>query len=1080
VLRVALGLLHLLAVFNVSSVTAANENPVTEPSVVGHRGLLQHAPENTIAGFRACLELRLGFELDVRRSSDGVLICIHDETLDRTTTGKGMVADQTLAELKKLDAGAWFHADFREERIPTLEEVFALLAKSKVPVLIAIDLKADDDRLEADVVGMARKHDVLDRLLFIGRAIDHPDVRRRIRAADPAAHLACVASTPEDLPAALADKDSDWAYVRHVVSRAEVEQVHKANKRVFVAGPKVSGREETNWRALSAAGVDGLLTDFPLEFRQQERSRHDAQGFQSPRLLPSRQFLLPNGWAISPAGRQVELGGLPLNLLAVPGSRYFLVTSNGYTDHFLAVVDAEREQVVQRVPIAEGWLGLASSSDGKRVYASAGSKNVILMYDLNDGRLAPAGEIPLEKGTFPAGLHLGASGQRLYVTGNLSNSLLVVDLKERRVVSQVPVGNKPYTCVVTANEKMAYVSNWGEESVAQIDLAAKRVVRNIKVQDRPNDLLLTKDEKHVFVPNGNRNTVSVIDTARGLVIEQIDVALVPGAPLGSTPNSLALSADGKTLLVASADNNALAVIDVAEKGHSQPQGFIPTGWYPTAVRYTADGKKLIVANGKGGVSRPTRFLEKGDKPSGQNDAGKRDFDYIGRLLEGSLSFIDTPDRRTLPEYSWQVHRNTPAGRRESPPPAPPFPLGKECPIRYVFYIIKENRTYDCVFGDMREGHGDPAYCLFPEPVTPNHHALAREFVLLDNFYHDAEVSADGHHWVTSAYASDYVEKFWPAMYAGRGNKERLDLHDDPVAFSKGGFLWDLCARAGLSYRSYGEFARLRGAEPGQVRAAMPSLEGHIHPRYFGADGISAMSDSKRLELWLAEFREFEKKGEMPRFTVLSLPGDHLLGTRPGGQTPRAMMAENDLALGKMIEAISRSRFWKETVIFVVEDDAQNGPDHIDCHRTVALAVSPYIKRGQVDSTMYSTSSMLGTMELLLGLPPLTQFDAAATPMWPAFQAKPDLRPYAARQNMVPLDEKNTAAAYGAQRSLAMSLDEADTADDLEYSALLWKAVKGANSTVPPRRVATFVLERGEVEEAEDSDLQAPAKSPRDR
>jgi hypothetical protein len=460
------------------------------------------------------------------------------------------------------------------------------------------------------------------------------------------------------------------------------------------------------------------------------------------------------------------------------------------------------------------------------------------------------------------------------------------------------------------------------------------------------------------------------------------------------------------------------------------------------------------------------LLDKDAKTPGRETLEGRTIDYIGRLLEGTVSFVDLPQPQPLAEYSQQVHRNSPQGRAESA--KAPFELGDKCPIRHVFYIIKENRTYDCIFGDMPQGNGDKEYCLFPQLVTPNHHALAEQFVLFDNFYHSAEVSADGHHWVTSAYATDYVEKFWPSMYAGKGQK-RLDLHDDQVAFSRGGFLWDLCAKAGLSYRSYGEFARIRGAEPGHVHAAMPSLEGHIHTTYYGADGIAAMSDSKRLELWLDEFRKFEVAGEMPRFTVLSLPGDHLLGTRPGAQTPRAMMAENDYVLGQMVATIAVSRFWSSTAIFIVEDDAQNGPDHVDCHRTVGLIVSPYTRRGVVDSTMYSSSSMLRTMEMVLGLPPLTQHDAYATPMWAAFQSKVDLRPYKGLAPTVPLDEKNTAAAFGARQSEELTLEEADTADDDEYNVILWKAVKGADSPLPPRHVAAFVLERRDADDEDDDD-----------
>ena len=771
-----------------------------------------------------------------------------------------------------------------------------------------------------------------------------------------------------------------------------------------------------------------------------------------------QRVVMPNGWSLSPAGRQIALGGLPLKLVAVPGGKHALVMSNGYTEHFIAVLDLATETIVQRVPIAEGWLGLAVSPDGHSVYASGGSRDKILVYRFVDGALTAAGDIALPKGTFPAGLALNRQGSRLYVTGNITNALLVVDLATQRVGTPLPVGNKPYTCVVADDEQTAYVSNWGEHNVAVVDLAAGHVCANIEVQEKPNDLLLTRDGRRLFVANGNRNTVAVIDTATAQVTELIDVGIAPGAPLGSTPNALALSGDGHTLYVANADNNAVAVLDVEQPGHSRARGFIPTGWYPTAVCLVGRDAKLLVANGKGAGSRPNAPLWQGSAEGGRKSLGdSHNSGYIAALIEGTVSFVDLPNAQELARLSQQVQRNSPYTDGHVPPAAP-FALGAACPLQHVIYIIKENRTYDQVFGDIKEGAGAPELCLFPEEVTPNHHALVREFVLLDHFFHNAEVSADGHHWATSAYATDYVEKFWPAMYSGRGRKERMDLHDDPVAYSAGGFIWDLCAKAGLTYRSYGEGARVRGAEKGQVRAATPSLVGHHHPTYRGADAVGALTDIERFDLWAADFREWEAHGGMPRFQVLSLPNDHTLGTRPGKPTPRAMLADNDLALGKLVDAVAHSRFWKDTAIFVVEDDAQNGPDHIDCHRTVALVISPYTRRHLVDSTPYSASSMLRTMEQILGLPPMSQYDAAATPLWTAFQAVADLAPYVVRPNNVPLNEMNAATAWGAQRSLELTLDDADSAPEAEFNEIIWKAVRGAGSPLPPRHIAAFVME----------------------
>jgi len=764
-------------------------------------------------------------------------------------------------------------------------------------------------------------------------------------------------------------------------------------------------------------------------------------------------YLLPNGWRLTPAGRQVALGGFPLRLTAVPGGPYLIATSNGYGEHFLAVIDARKEQVVERVPIKEGWMGIAVDSSGQTVYASGGSEDRVLVFRFASGHLERQDDIVLESGTFPAGLALDSSGKRLFVTANGANALKIVDIAQHKVTATIPVGPKPYTCAVSKDGRHAWVSNWGESSVAAIDLGERVVYRTIPVREKPNDLVLDSTGERLFVANGNRNMVSVIDTAKGEAVEEIDVGLLPGAPPGSTPNALALDPDGKTLYVANADNNALAVIDIGKPGRSVSKGFIPTGWYPTALAFAAG--KLVVANGKGVESGANAQLWKGNKPFRDNPG------YVANMLPGSLSFIDVPkEDEDLAKWSEQVYRNSPV-RTPHHSASAPFPLGKACPIRYVVYIIKENRTYDSLLGDMKEGNGDEHYCLFPERITPNHHALAREFVLFDNLYHDAEVSADGHHWVTAAYATDYVEKFWPAMYGGKGARARLDLHDDPIAYSASGYLWDLCARAGITYRSYGEGARIRFAPAGQVRPVMPALAGHIHPSYYGADGIAQMGDRKRFELWNAEFGEFERNGNLPRFMMMSLPGDHLLGTRAGAQTPNAMMAENDWVVGRIVDRLSHSRYWKQMAVFVVEDDTQDGPDHVDVHRAPVLVASPYARRGMVDSTMYSSSSVLRTMELILGFPPMTQFDGSATPMWAAFQSRPDTRPYEVRPPGVDIDEKNAKTAYGAARSAEMPLDVADQVDEREYNEILWKALRGAKAPAPARKVAAFVAADGD-------------------
>ena len=796
--------------------------------------------------------------------------------------------------------------------------------------------------------------------------------------------------------------------------------------------------------------------------------RLTASGFkETPRTLDDGRYLLPNGWRLSPAGRQIALGGLPLKIVPCPDQRRLVVLSCGSTPHFIAVVDSKTEEVVQKRRLKQCWFGLAVHPNGKTAYVAAGAEDVIRTFKLNYQRVEEKPIVIPEK-TFPACMAVDRAGKYLFVVGNQSNALHVIALETGKEVFHVSVGRHPYNVVLSTDEKTAYVSNWGAASVAVIDLATVKVRQTIPTQEHPNDLVFHADGR-LFVANGNRNTVSVIDARLGEVLENIDVGLSPKAPPGSTPNALTLGADGKTLYVANADNNAVAVLDVARKGATASRGFIPTGWYPTAVCLTGDGKKLAVANGRGVVSRPNAGLV---RPSELPSWNADNPGYNINLLEGALSILDLPDEKTLSRYSAEAHRNSPYGKIDAEATKAPFLLGKDCPIKYVIYVIKENRTYDQLFGDMKEGDGDARYCLFPEEVTPNHHALARQFVLLDNCYHNAEVSMDGHHWVTGAYATDYVEKLWPAHYGGRSKR----TPDGETANASSPYLWQLCRTADLPFRSYGETtgmgsdmrltdepvprpsaekdARKASALPGK---GIDPLDLPLHPTY----DAWKMGDLKALELWRADFAQYEKRGRLPRLQVISLPGDHTRGTSPKAPTPRAMVAENDLALGKLVETISKSKFWGETAIFVIEDDTQDGPDHVDFHRSVALVVSPYTKRKYVDSTMYSSSSLLRTMELILGLPPMTQYDAAAAPMWPSFQASPELTPYHALPARVKLDEMNTAAAFGAERSLAMDFEDCDDAPTAALNEILWKSIKGVDSSLPPRRVAAFVREREE-------------------
>lgn len=770
----------------------------------------------------------------------------------------------------------------------------------------------------------------------------------------------------------------------------------------------------------------------------------------SSRRLPGGSaaagYLLPNGWTLTPAGEQIEVGDFPLAILLHPDGRHLLVSNNGYSAQSIDVVDLVSKKVVSRANIEMAWLGLGISVDGDRIFAGGGLSNSILRFSFQDGRVAPMAPIvigPRSANIYPGGLSV--AGNRLYVANNLSSDVCAMDLQTGTVLWRASAGDHPYTCAAAPDGKTVYVSLWGASEVAAIDTESARVVGRIRTDDHPNAMVFSRDARRLFVANANSNTISAIDLVTQKVAERISVALYPNSPAGSTTNALAISPDGTRLYAANADNNDVAVIDVRQPGESSVTGFIPVGWYPTALALSADGKTLYVANGKGSRSFPN--------PNGPQPTQKRNSEtqYVGQLMKGSLSVIPVPDDGGLRRYSAQAVKNSPYSerRRLSVPSAGanavPARVGGKTPIRHVIYIIKENRTYDQVLGDVAEGNGDPNLTIFGEDVTPNHHALAKEFVLLDNFYADAEVSADGHNWSMGAYATDYVEKTWPSQYSGR--RKTYDYEGTaPIAAPSGGYIWDACRRAGISYRIYGEWVTNSRLPGGNMIPRAAALEGRIDPLYRGFD--LEYSDLDRAARFLSELARFEKEGEMPRFQIVRLGNDHTQGTKAGSLTPRAYVAQNDLAFGRLIEGITRSRFWPDTAIFVVEDDAQNGPDHVDAHRTVAFAISPYVRRGVVDGTMYSTTSMVRTMELILGLPPMSQYDAAATPMFASFGTRANLTPYAVRPPRISLTEVNLPGAPGAKRSAEMNFADADAAPDLEFNEIIWKSVRGKDSVMP--------------------------------
>jgi YVTN family beta-propeller protein len=793
------------------------------------------------------------------------------------------------------------------------------------------------------------------------------------------------------------------------------------------------------------------------------------------------RLLAPNGQALTPAGTHVEVNDRPLGMVLSPDRRLLaVVTGSNFNPRALHLIDPDSMAIKQTLGISNSFVGVAFSPTGDRIYVGGGAGNDVKLFAAApDGRFAAAGSISIP-GAEPSGLSLSPNGARLYVALNMTHEVAVIDTATSTVIKRVPVGIYPYTTVVAAGGAKVYVTNWGGRvpgpgdvtdgmfpvivdprtgipvtgTVSVIDTASNTVSKTIDVGLHPSGMAASPRGDRVYVTNANSDTVSVIDTARDVVVNTLHVGQdVQQRPvLGSAPNAVAVSPDGRTLYVANAAQNAVAVVDAHADANvgSAVRGLIPTGWYPTAVGLNDAGDRVFIASGYG-------FGSIAPVPPGRGRS------YRDRV--GVVSLLPVPDADTLRGFTQQVRENNqslPPRSGPAPAPAPegtvnpiPMHLGERSPIQHVFYIIKENRTYDQVFGDMPQGNGDPSLVQFGRDVTPNHHALAEQFALLDNYYGPGDQSALGHRWVLQAYPSTWVHKYGNA----RNNQS-------PMLLGPSEAIYDSAKARGLSVRAYGE----RGANtitPAnatwtdifndwkngttkvdiQARAIILGLRDVYHPRYPAAE--SRVPDQFRADIFLKDFAEYERNGNLPRLVLILLYDDHTEGTSPGFPTPRAQVADNDLALGRIVEAISHSRYWKESAIFVTEDDSQDGLDHVDGHRTVGLAISPYTRHGIVDSSFYSIVNMFRTIKQILGLPPVNQFDLAAQPMFTTFTPTPDLTPYSARPNNIPLDEMNPSLAglTGLQRemaefSLTIDSSEPDSAPADLLNRAIWHSVKG--------------------------------------
>lgn len=749
--------------------------------------------------------------------------------------------------------------------------------------------------------------------------------------------------------------------------------------------------------------------------------------------LPDGSIATPTGEMLKPYGRTLEVSGRPVDAALSPDGKRLFVKDMGV----LRVVDTATWKPLQELPNAGGAsiYGMAVNRSGSRVFVTS-STDQLRVYEREPGggyRLGFSVKLPGPKGegnSFPCGVAISADERTAYVALSRNNSLGVVDLAGRRLATEIPVGIAPYD-VALLNANVIAVTNQGgrhprpgeasapsagtptpvnENGTAKtgtlslVDLRQNRETHSIEVGLQPTQI--ARSGNVLLVANANSDTVSVVDLPRRRRLKDVVVKPDPRLPFGSMPCSIALSPDRKSAYVALAGNNAVARLDLSDPRQPRVGEFVPTGWYPVGV--VPFGNRVYVVNNKGIGSRTQR------RPQAQ---GWNSHDH-----RGSLQWFTWPTASTLRALAARVgnlgrYRATLAAFERSGPyggPAKPIPdkLGQPSVFKHVIYVIKENRTYDQVFGDMPQGDGDPALCTFGRELSPNHHALAEQFVLLDNYYCNGVLSADGHSWATEGNVTPYLDR------AFGGFNRSYTFGNDPITYSSSGFIWDQFLGAGLSFRNYGEMDYAEPPEGIDYFKQLEALKTDDMIQYKQDIGIARLRryssrdypgwnmnipDIVRIDRFLREFREFEKNGELPNLTIVYLPQDHF----GGPVTSAAHMADNDLAVGMLVEAVSKSRFWKETVIFVNEDDPQNGYDHVDGRRSICLVVSPYTKRKAVVSDLYNQTSVLRTILHIFGLPPLNQRDASSSLMTNCFTEKADFTPYQTIVPKTPIDQRRT-------------------------------------------------------------------------
>ena len=737
---------------------------------------------------------------------------------------------------------------------------------------------------------------------------------------------------------------------------------------------------------------------------------------------------LPTGVRLDPAGEAVDLGSLPMSLVLAPERGKAVVVLSGWREQGVQVVDLKTRKVTQKLLQDGAFYGAAFSPDGHRLCVSGGNTDMLFVYVWKDGAATIENKFELAKAktadgtgtSYPAGLAFSPNGKFVYVAEDVGDRLAVVNAATGEITQRFSTDHYPYGIALTADGQV-FVSAWGGSTVSQFRIVADgslAYLGRIEVGRHPSALAVKGTRLYVTLAGSDR--VAVVDTRLRRVARYLHDAAPGAPPEGSTPNAVALTSDAKRMLVAEADNNAVAVFDVAT---GKLLGRVPTDWYPTAV--AEDNGELLVLSGKG---HGTHANPDGPVPL-TNWPNEKPTAYTLGQLNGSLRVL--PSAMTETQLAAFTERVAAANNWQQRLAARRYP-----PFRHVVYIIKENRTYDQVLGDLKEGDGDASLLFFPDiTITPNHHALARHFGLFDRFFVNAEVSSQGHIWSTAAYVTNYGEKVVPSGYAGK----RADMDGEESDEPERGFLWTLATRDGITFRDYGEMVK---GNPGWP-VTQHDLGADVNPDYVPMDLVT--QDQKRADVWIAELQRYVRDRNMPQLEVMWLPMDHLAAGRPGKCTPRACMADNDLALGRIVQALSHSPYWKDTVIFVVEDDAQAGPDHTDSHRAPFYAISAYNRSGTVHRFI-NTTDVVAAIEDILGMGRLSKFDYFSRSLADIFAPAPDPTPYDPIVPTQDLSEKNPQNTAAARMSEGLDLSAPDRVDDQLYNRILWLMLKG---DIPP-------------------------------